>query len=58
MKAIKILSYVFYGALLVMVFCIILNFKFKYFGTIMGFVLVASSVLFFLDAYRSRKTKS
>jgi len=57
MKTIRILSYFFYGALLILVLCIMLNFKFKYFGTIMGFVLVASSVLFFLDAYQSRKNK-
>jgi len=58
MKAIKILSYFFYGALFIMVFCSILNFKFKYFGPIMGCILVASSVLFILDAYRSRKKVS
>jgi hypothetical protein len=58
MKAIKILSYFFYSVLFIMVLCITLNFKFKYFGTIMGFVLVVSSVLFFLDAYRARKIKS
>jgi hypothetical protein len=58
MKAIKILSYFFYGVLFIMVLCIMLNFKFKHFGTIMGFVLVASSVLFFLDAHRARKIKS
>jgi multisubunit Na+/H+ antiporter MnhC subunit len=58
MNAIKILSYVFYTAILVFVICILLNFKFKYFGPIMGFVLVSSSVLLFLDAYRTRKNKS
>jgi len=58
MKTIRMLSYFFYGALFIMVFCIILNFKFKYFGTILGFVLVASSILFFLNAYQSRKNKS
>jgi len=58
MKPIKILSYFFYAALLILVLCIMLNFKFNYFGTIMGFVLVASSVLFFLNAYQSRKNKS
>ena len=58
MKAIRILSYIFYGALVIMVFCIMLNFKFKYSGPIMGLVLVASSVLFFLNAYQSRKNKS
>ena len=57
MKAIRILSYFFYGALFIMLFCIMLNFKFKYFGPIMGFVLVASSVLFFLNAYQLRKNK-
>jgi len=58
MKAIIILSYFFYGALVIMVLCIMLNFKFKYSGPIMGFVLVASSVLFFSNAYQSRKNKS
>jgi len=55
MNAIRILSYSFYCALIILVLCIMLNFKFKYFGPIMGIVLIASSVLFFLDAYRSRK---
>jgi len=58
MKAVKILSCIFYGALVIMVLCIMLNFKFKYFSPILGFVLVASSVLFFLNAYQSGKNKS
>jgi len=58
MTVVKILSYVFYPAILVLVICSLLNFKFKYFGPIMCFVLVASSVLFFLNAYQSRKNKS
>jgi len=55
MNAIRILSYFFYCALFILVLCIMLNFKFKYLGPIMGIVLIASSVLFFFDAYRSRK---
>ena len=58
MKAIKILSYLFYCALFIMVLCIILNFKFKYFDTVLGFVLVSSSILFFLNAYQSRKNRN
>jgi hypothetical protein len=58
MKAVKILSYLFFAAILILVICRILNFKFKYFGPIMGFVLVSSSILFFLEAYRSSKNRS
>jgi hypothetical protein len=58
MKAIRILNYFFSCALFIMVLCIMLNFKLKYFGTILGFVLVASSILFFLNDYQSRKNKS
>jgi len=57
MKAIKILSYVFYSALIVLLICIVLNYKFKYFAPVMGIVLITSSVLFFLEAYSYRKSR-
>lgn len=57
MKAIKILSWIFYSATLVLVLCLILNVTFRYSTQILAVVLISSSALFFYEAYNTRKSK-
>jgi hypothetical protein len=57
MKAIKLLSWTFYSATLVLVLCFILNVTFKYSTQIFALLLISSSVLFFYEAYNTRKDK-
>ena len=56
MKTIKKLSTVFLFFLAGLILCKVFGFKFKYLNDIFVFVLITSAILFFLNAFFSRKS--
>lgn len=55
MKALRIFKIVSFVAMVVLVVCRFLDWKFKYFTQITVAVLILAAVLFFLDAIFSKK---
>jgi len=58
MKIITITSYIFSLAIVVLVLCLILGYSFDYSSQLLGLLIVVSSILFFLNAYYTRKKNS
>lgn len=57
MKLIRILKIVFLIAMVALVICRLLNWKFNYFTQVTVAVLILAAILFFLDAVFSKNSK-
>jgi uncharacterized membrane protein HdeD (DUF308 family) len=58
MKAIRIVSYFIYTAILVLVICLIFNITIVYITRIFAFLLFISSILFIVEAYHLKKERT